>query len=69
MKYKRGDFVRTAYNEIGVVLKVEPPTTTSWYKSDSYLIRVASASGESNWFTGEHLYPLVDQVSETTNEV
>lgn len=56
MKYKRGDFVHTSYNEIGVVLKVERPPATSWQKGSSYFIRVAS--GETSWYTGEDLYPL-----------
>ena len=56
MKYKRGDFVHTSYNEIGVVLKVERPPATSWQKGNSYFIRVAS--GETTWFTGANLHPL-----------
>jgi len=54
MSYKRGDFVQTSYNEIGVILKVEEGAGVK----PVYFIRVAS--GESNWFTFENLAPLGD---------
>ena len=54
MKYKRGDFVHTSYNEIGVVLEVE--TDAREVRCNSYFIRLAS--GETTWFTGANLYPL-----------
>ena len=67
MKYKRGDFVHTSYNEIGVVLKVERPPATSWQKGNSYFIRLAS--GETTWLRARICTRSVDQVSETTNEI
>ena len=54
MSYKRGDFVQTSYNEIGVILKAH----TDQGSKPVYFIRVAS--GESNWFTLENLAPLGD---------
>ena len=54
MTYKRGDFVHTPYDEIGVILKVV--TDAREGVGNSYFIRLAT--GATTWFMLAHLCPV-----------